>query len=154
MLSSVVTLDGENASVPADDNLLWEFSEMPEADPSFFSAFMGSMRYYNNSIEKDVSVSNSRIVQAMMIYVYSDRIVLQIKNYGESGNINGIQIDKDPEPYTVFRKVVKDDSGTDGINSITADSPKGPDAIYDVHGRRVYNPQKGMYIVNGEKVVY
>lgn len=154
MLSSVVTLDGENASVPADDNLLWEFSEMPEGDPSFFSAFMGSMRYYNNSIEGNVSVSNSRIVQAMMIYVYSDRIVLQIKNYGESGNISGIQIDKDPEPYTVFRKVAKDDNGTDGINSITADRPKGHDAIYDVHGRRVYNPQKGLYIVNGEKVVY
>ena len=90
----------------------------------------------------------------MMIYVYSDRIVLQIKNYGESGNISGIQIDKDPEPYTVFRKVAKDDSGTDGINSITADRPKGHDAIYDVLGRRVYNPQKGLYIVNGEKVVY
>lgn len=154
MLSSVVTLNGENASVPADDNLLWEFSGMPEAEPSFFSAFMGSMRYYNNSIEGDVPVSNSRVVQAMMIYVYSDRIVFQIKNYGESGDIKGIRIAKEPEPYTVFRKVAKDNSGTDGISTITADRTKRPETIYDLFGRRISNPHKGAYIVNGEKVVY
>lgn len=154
MLSSVVTFDGETASVPADDKLMWEFTEMPESDPSFFSAFMGSMRYYNNSIEGDVSVSNSRIVQAMMIYVYSDRVVLQIKNYGESGDIKGIQIDKDPEPYTVFRRVSKDDSEANGISNVAADRSERPDAIYDVLGRRVISPRKGMYIVNGEKVIY
>ena len=28
-----------------------------------------------------------------------------------------------------------------------------PTAIYDLQGRRVLNPTKGMYIVNGKKVV-
>ncbi|MEG1644166.1 MAG: hypothetical protein RR293_08500, partial [Bacteroidales bacterium] len=54
---------------------LWavEANLPPVATPSFFSSFMGSMRYYNNSIEGDVSINNSKIVQALMVYVYSDR---------------------------------------------------------------------------------
>lgn len=155
LLSTAVTLNGETATIPADNNLLWTFSVLPEATPSFFSAFMGSMRYYNNSIEGDVSVSNSRVVQAMMIYIYSDRIVLQIKNYGQTGNLNGINLEKSPEPYTVFRTVKKDDGGTVGVTDITADEVhEGPDTIYDLLGRRVSKPDKGVYIVNGEKVAY
>lgn len=154
MLSSAVTLDGDNATIPADNSLLWEFSVMPEADPSFFSAFMGSMRYYRNSIEGDVSVSNSRVVQAMMIYVYGDRIVFQIKNYGETGVLNGISIAGNPEPYTVFRTVRRDDSGLRDIPTAASGKAKGQDVIYDLSGRRVSNPDSGMFIVNGEKVAY
>lgn len=154
LCSSEVAFDGEVASIPADDNLLWEFSELPEAPSSFFSAFMGSMRYYNNSIEGDVSVSNSRVVQAMMIYVYSDRIVFQIKNYGETGLIKGIQIDADPQPYTVFRTVKKDDGGTGSVSDVVSDQSEGPDVIYDLLGRRVSKSEKGVYIVNGEKVAF
>lgn len=154
LLSVEVALDGELAKVPADDGLLWEFTVLPEAAPSFFSAFMGSMRYYNNSIEGDVSVSNSRVVQAMMIYVYSDRIVFQMKNYGETGTLNGIDIAEQPKPYTVFRSVKRDDSDPSGIASAATDKDKGPGDIYDICGRRVYNVEKGVYIVNGEKVAY
>lgn len=152
MLSAEVTLDGDKAKVAADDNLLWELTTVPEAEPSFFSAFMGSMRYYNNSIEGDVSVSNSRVVQAMMIYVYSDRIVFQIKNYGESGTLNGITIAKNPEPYTVFRTVERDESSA--ITTIEAERPATDGAIYDLFGRRVTNPDKGVYIVDGKKVIF
>lgn len=154
LYSTKVTFDGATATIPADNNLLWEFSELPYAPPSFFSAFMGSMRYYNNSIEGDVSVSNSRVVQAMMIYVYSDRIVFRIKNYGETGVLNGIKIDADPEPYTVFRTVKKDDGGSDAISTIISDKLEEPDAIYDLLGRRVSKSEKGVYIVNGEKIAF
>lgn len=153
LLSTIVDLDGDIARVPADDGLLWEFTVVPEAEPSFFSAFMGSMRYYNNSIEGDVSVSNSRVVQALMIYVYSDRIVLQIKNYGETGTINGIEIADRPRPYTVFRSVRRDDSDPAGIPGIDAYQPASP-VIYDLQGRRMPTAPKGIYIVNGEKVAY
>ena len=49
-----------------------------------------------------------------------------------------------------------DDESTTGIISIdngqwTIDNLA--DAIYDLQGRRVENPKKGLYIVNGKKVV-
>ncbi|MDE7375852.1 MAG: metallophosphoesterase [Muribaculaceae bacterium] len=154
LLSTLVSLDGNQAKVPADDGLLWEFTVLPEAAPSFFSAFMGSMREYNNSIAGAVSVSNSRVVQALMIYVYSDRIVLQMKNYGETGTLNGIDIADQPKAYTVFRPVKKDDSAPSGISSPDTDREQGPEAIYDLHGRRVRKTNNGIYIVNGEKMAY
>lgn len=52
------------------------------ATPSFISSFMGSMRYYSNSIDVSVGASNSKVVQSLLIYVYRDRIELHMKNYG------------------------------------------------------------------------
>lgn len=49
---------------------------------SFTSVFMGSMRYYNNSIDGWVNENNSKVVQALMVYVYYDRIEFVMKNYG------------------------------------------------------------------------
>ncbi len=152
LYSSKVTFDGETAKIPVSNNLLWEFSEVPSAPASFFSAFMGSMRYYNNSIDGNVSISNSRVVQAMMIYIYSDRIVFQIKNYGETGVLNNIEIVANPEPYTVFRTVKADES--DAISAINIDKPEGTEMIFDLSGRRVAKSDKGVYIVNGKKVAY
>lgn len=159
MESVSVTVTGNTLTVADDESIHWGFgkeesgSQEPEADPSFFTAFMGSMRYYSNSIEGDVSVSNSRVVQGMMIYVYSDRIVFQIKNYGDTGNLNGINIAKEPEAYTVFRTVKPDESSA--ISTIVTDVQRQEDdAIYDLFGRRVTNPGKGVYIVNGKKVIF
>ena len=86
---------------------LWTFNDIeePQATNSFISSFVGSMRYYNNSIDGSVGVNNSRIVQALMIYVYNDSIVLKMKNYGESGTINGITVNEDLKPYILIRSV-------------------------------------------------
>ena len=43
------------------------------------------------------------------------------------------------------------DTETDGINSLSIDMQNA--AVYDLQGRRVQNAQKGLYIVNGKKVV-
>lgn len=69
--------------------------------PSFISAFMGSMRYYNNSIDGWVNESDSKVVQALIIYVYSDRVELHMKNYG-TGNGGAQEL----TPYISYRKVV------------------------------------------------
>ena len=52
------------------------------AEPSFISTFMGSLRYYNNNIEDGPTVEDSKVVQNLMMYVYKDRIELQMKNHG------------------------------------------------------------------------
>ena len=44
------------------------------------------------------------------------------------------------------------EEGTTGIDNMTINCPQTP-AIYDLQGRRVSNPGRGMYIVNGKKVM-
>ena len=46
-----------------------------------------------------------------------------------------------------------DDATTTGINNIQPSVEKKNDVIYDLQGRRVTNPSRGIYIVNGKKVV-
>jgi hypothetical protein len=47
-------------------------------------------------------------------------------------------------------KVIED--ATSGIEEVTV--TEKPDAIYDLSGRRVVTPRKGIYIVNGKAVVF
>ena len=48
----------------------------------------------------------------------------------------------------------EDDNITTGIRSLTpASSPKGEGSIYTLSGQKVQNPKKGLYIVNGKKVL-
>ena len=46
-----------------------------------------------------------------------------------------------------------DDATTTGINTVQPVAEKKNDVIYDLQGRRVTNPSRGIYIVNGKKVV-
>jgi len=41
----------------------------------------------------------------------------------------------------------------DGISSVAADAAADAATVYDLQGRRVEKPQKGVYIVGGRKVV-
>ncbi|MBB1551106.1 MAG: hypothetical protein HG447_005790 [Prevotella sp.] len=46
-----------------------------------------------------------------------------------------------------------DDAITTGVNTVQPAVEKKNDVIYDLQGRRVTNPSRGIYIVNGKKVV-
>ena len=41
-----------------------------------------------------------------------------------------------------------------GVNEIETENETKEKVIYDLQGRRVKNPQHGIYIVNGKKVVF
>ena len=59
-----------------------------------------------------------------------------------------------PSAKPAYIKLVFDDGLATGINGIETEKNNGKKVIYDLQGRRVYNPtQKGVYIVNGRKVV-
>ena len=45
------------------------------------------------------------------------------------------------------------DDETTGIKNLTPALSEGEEAVYDLQGRRVAQPTKGLYIVNGKKVV-
>lgn len=61
-----------------------------------------------------------------------------------------------PEPTSGARalKIIFDDSETTGVNEVIGKMSEVTDgAIYDLQGRKVANPSRGMYIINGHKVV-
>ena len=78
----VTDSNGTITITEANANAVWKMSayKEKEGNPSFFSAFMGSMRYYYNTIDPgDMPVETPNIVQALMVYVYADRVELQWK---------------------------------------------------------------------------
>lgn len=84
---------------------------------SFTSSFMGSLSYYNNRYNSgELSGEQPKVVQARLIYVYADRIELEMKNYGEEKGDRmypftySIPLLKPvtSEVYTVTEKVVTD----------------------------------------------
>lgn len=120
MDTQAVTLNSDQTQMTATpgDNFLWTFNDVnapapstpgsaEPAETSFFSSFMGSLRYYYNTIEGNSTdpADSPRVVQALVVKVYEDRVELHMKNYNETGTINGITIAATPTPYTSFRTV-------------------------------------------------
>ena len=96
---------------PADDYSVTTFSpyfwcaELPaEAQPSFVSSFMGSMRYYNNSNGEPANSSygTRKLIQGLIIYVYPDRIVFNMKNFRNNA---GARVRNELAPYVVKRAI-------------------------------------------------
>lgn len=46
------------------------------------------------------------------------------------------------------------DGNTTGVENLTPTLPKGDGAVYDLQGRKVVNPTKGLYIMNGKMVIF
>ena len=63
---------------------------------SFTSSFMGALQYRNNQYSAALPAEQPEIAQALLIYVYADRIELEMKNYG---NANGKR--RYPLPYSI-----------------------------------------------------
>lgn len=146
---AVTVKDGKITLSASQTKALWHLEE-PVRDPaesSFFSAFMGSMRYYYNTIDPgDMPVETPNIVQALMVYVYADRVELHMKNYNRSGTINGITVNKKLAPYISYRKV---DVPTSVEGFQLKDAHVETIDAYDLMGRKVHNlSQKGIYVVH------
>lgn len=47
-----------------------------------------------------------------------------------------------------------DEDGADGIGAVRGEGAVADGPVFDLQGRRVQNPDKGLYIVNGKKVMY
>ena len=87
---------------------------------------MGSLRYYNNSIEDGPTVEDSKVVQNLMMYVYKDRIELQMKNHGVKNGgeeiIEPVVIKKDMTNISTDKTALK--IAIDLANAITEDDLK------------------------------
>lgn len=93
-----------------DDNLMPEFNSVKlyeDGDKSFVSSFMGSFAYYSNDYNSSLTDDDPGIVQVNVMEVFSDRITLTTKNYGEyTGDA------ENPTP-SVFKRYNGDGSSTD-----------------------------------------
>ena len=132
---------------------LWRIEAVTEeySKPSFFSAYMGSMRYYYNTIDPgDMPIETPNIVQALMVYVYTDRVELHMKNYNRYGTINGITVNKELAPYVSYRQV----DIPAQILEIPFKKPQlDTPSVYDLMGRKVDESAEGILIMNGKKVL-
>ena len=160
MVGTQVTISNSTITYTGDADIMWTFvdkstdTEEPEGtsvEKSFFSSFMGSMRYYNNSIDAMVGPANSRIVQALIVYVYSDRVELKMKNYGESGTINGITINQDLDPYISYRTVTHSEEAVTVAPTIASEGgtvATGSEVTVNVTAPEWHNLY---YTINGEE---
>ena len=67
-------------------------------------------------------------------------------------NLNGFKAYMTTGTNPVRGFLFEEDGTTTGINALETETP-GTQAIYDLSGRRVSKAQKGLYIVNGKKVI-
>ena len=67
-------------------------------------------------------------------------------------NLNGFKAYMTTGTNPVRGFLFEEDGTTTGINALETETP-GTQAIYDLSGRRVGKAQKGLYIVNGKKVI-
>ena len=72
----------------------------------FITVSGGSMAYYGDAVSPSggLGAATPNVVQALLVYVYADRIVFQMKNYGtEDFGVEEIR------PYVVYRDVAAED---------------------------------------------
>ena len=72
----------------------------------FITVSGGSMAYYGDAVSPSGGLGSAtpNVVQALLVYVYADRIVFQMKNYGtEDFGVDEIR------PYVVYRDVAAED---------------------------------------------
>ncbi len=92
-----------------------------------------TMRY--NSVEKSISLETIR-----KITFESGNVVVATSNGNETF------------PQSQMEKMFFSITPT-AVKSVTTETESREKGVYDLSGRRVTNPQKGIYIVDGKKVV-
>ena len=60
---------------------------------------------------------------------------------------------KSTEPWSEFGNIVALTEEETGIDELTGENANVKTAVYDLSGRRVQKAQKGIYVVNGKKVL-
>ena len=55
--------------------------------------------------------------------------------------------------FTIDFEAARKEAETTGIRTVKPTTPAKENVVYDLQGRRVMNPGRGIYIVNGKKVV-
>ncbi|MBR4366679.1 MAG: hypothetical protein IKP43_07865, partial [Bacteroidaceae bacterium] len=112
-----------------------------------------------HGVLEDTPVETLIAQEGKSIYVLSRGIkeYIGFKRVVANGAVTTIPANKAYLPFSNASQVnffnVYSDTTTD-INQLNMSFQKDSDEIYDLTGRKVTAPQKGIYIVNGKKVLY
>lgn len=106
--------------------------------------------YYTESVEPLFYVVVADTGEGYSLLVYSDQ-------YESLGNFNKpvklcFEVSDDSSAYA--RRVIIDcEAVTTGINGVKSQTTRNDDSIYDLSGRKVTSPRRGVYIIRGKKVL-
>ena len=99
----------DTLAIKANTTIQWTFER--NWSKSFTSCFMGSMRYNDLNTNVSPGVGEPQIIQALIVRVYNDSIVLDMKNYGQTGHLQYAAVSPtiaDPiKPYVIRRQTQK-----------------------------------------------
>ena len=85
--------------------------------------------------------------------LYSDGLFYQIGSGRVAANKAYLHCDSDPNPTSAPGLSIIFGDGSTGINMVNGSELKVNGEYYNLNGQRVAQPTKGLYIVNGKKVV-
>ena len=120
---------------------------------------------YNFAITEDVEFSDSNVLQGTIDKMATSSIASPYTLQTEANEANGIIMRKYTGTYIngfkMYMSIADNNEaaysfrfpGTTGIEDIEGES-NGNSKVYDLQGRPVVSPTKGIYITNGKKIIY
>ena len=132
---------------------------MPSDNPWFTNIQLHELPAYTN---KSITTSEGYVFE----YVTEETDLVSGGEYDYYGFSDGKFVkaaNAKAKPFRAYFKVAHSanapetlqwfDDSTTGISTLKSDVKNGKAEVYDMQGRRVLNPVRGLYIVNGKKVV-
>ena len=114
--------------------------------------------FYINDIATNGAYCNGRIDEAIVFKaIYNSDCTLSFVT--KDGKYLAINSEKMAVGTETLNKnamwlVTMVEKGAMAVEDIESDNSDKVDEIYDLQGRKVINPEKGIYIKNGNKVIY
>ena len=151
-MTRVMTTKGGTGLFLKGEQGSYKVPVIEESDDNTLNLLVGTLAQVTVNSEDDTYTNYKFTVKAGEtepgFYNFEDNSTL-------SANKAYLRIPKAWLPSTSAAKSVRmwfEDEEATGIDEINTNRPDS-DTIYDMQGRRVKNPSKGMYIVNGKKMI-
>lgn len=145
-----------NAQVkPTDSNRYWEFVPAKQ-DNTYYLKNIGQNRYLQMNDDAATLIETTDGATALKLKFNGDGTTSLVQSGIDELKALGVKSDKSVTTLTAIEansqwRIILTTDNT-AIESITEE--RNTDAtIYDLSGRRVENPVKGIYIVNGKKIL-
>ena len=139
----------ESLSLEESDNYLNIIPEVTEgieiSDNYLIGTLLAEPVEANGRSRANLRVFNVSSKGVVGFYKYTGEMLVKNKGYLDLSTVN----DELVNTYAISYEAM----GPTGINNIDVDETNGDDEIYDIQGRKVNNPTKGLYIINGKKVL-
>ncbi|MBQ8655791.1 MAG: leucine-rich repeat domain-containing protein, partial [Prevotella sp.] len=125
-----------------DDEIVLRYTETAATGDFTDNILEGSNTY--KEVDPDTYYVLGQNAGNIGFYVFTGHVLAAGKAYIPVSSVSGM---------AARGLTLEEDGETTGIDNFAPTLPQGEEAVYDLQGRRVEHPVKGIYIVNGRKVV-